>query len=79
MAGESSQASGVISFKLAKTTWGGSCCQSNSCTSAGAGNGQKTQCNLNTGSKLKMFAVTDENRITHSYANTKTGAERHQA
>jgi len=40
-AGESSQASGVVSFKLAATTWGGSCCEGNTCVAAAGANGNK--------------------------------------
>jgi hypothetical protein len=76
-AGESSQAAGVVSFKFAKTTWGGSCCKldNSGCESEHS----LMKCNQLTGSpvnNLKLFSTNSNKRISHGFYNKASGAKK---
>jgi len=76
-AGESGQATGMVSFKYLKTTWGGTCCKVAGCTDETS----IQKCNFDTGSAnlLKLFATNSDKQIAHSWLNSKSTAKLYNA
>jgi hypothetical protein len=74
--GETGQATGVVSFKLARSTgWGGTCCKvANACKQT------TKQCDLDqSGDRLKLFSTNVDKLISHAAYNPKSSVDKDNA